>query len=220
MTMIGRRHDDGRQAHQRASASRPRRLLDLRLWLGVALILASMAVGARVLSSGTATVTVWRAAHDLSVGALPEVEPAVVSLDGGEHAYLTAAQAPTGRMRQAVAAGALLPASAVGADLPDTTRLVTVPVEPLHAPIGLAAGDVVDVWATAQASSSTARPSPVPVLSGVRVEEVDRDADGLRGELPVVLAVDAAQVAQLVAAARGTITLVLQPLAAQAAGPA
>lgn len=204
-----------------APVRRPhRRLLDLRLWLGVALILGAMAIGARVLSSGTATVTVWRASHDLAVGSVPQVEPAVVALDGRESAYLPAVTPPAGRMRQSVAAGALVPATAVGAVVPEATRLVTVPVEPMHAPIGLAAGDIVDVWATPDTTTTAAPPNPTPVLSGIRVEQVDRDVDGLRGEVPVVLAVDATQVAQLVAASRGTITLVLMPLRSQASGPA
>jgi hypothetical protein len=228
MVMSRRRGRRAVPAHAGAGAMAPampaagqrRRLLDLRLWLGVALILVSMLVGAQVLSSGTQTVTVWRASRDLAVGAVPEVQPAVVALDGLESAYLPAVAPPAGRMRQEVAAGALVPATAVGAAVPATTRLVTVPVEPMHAPIGLAAGDIVDVWSTPEATSAAAPPNPTPVLSGIRVEQVDREADGLRGEVPVVLAVDAAQVAQVVAAARGTITLVLTPLPSQAAGPA
>jgi len=202
--------------------ARRARWRDLRLWLGLMLIVASMFAGAKVISSGTSTVTLWRAAKDLAIGTVPEVEPVAVSLGGAATAYLAATSIPEGRMRYPIAAGALIPVNAVGAAIPVSTRLVTIPVEPMRMPVGLAAGDVVDVWAAPANPNESSPLAPSPVLRNIRIATVDYEGDGLRGELPVVLDVTDAQVPQLIAAARGAISLVLVPLEAQpvAAGTA
>ena len=47
---------------------RPPRWLDLRLVLGVLLVLGSVLLGARVVGAADATVPVWAAAGDLAAG--------------------------------------------------------------------------------------------------------------------------------------------------------
>ena len=192
------------------------RWTDLRLWLGLALIVGSMLAGAYVLSADDQSVTVWRASSDLAVGDLPQVEPVTVRLGDASSAYLSATTQPQGRMRVPVQAGALVPAAALGAAESTQSRLVTVAVDALQAPVGLAAGDVVDVWATPDDKASSAAPSMI--LAQAHVQAVDRDSIGVGGEVPVVLDVDRTQSAAVIAASRGRVTLVEVPLAAQDAG--
>ena len=195
--------------------SKRRRLRDLRVWLGLALIIGSMFLGAFVLSSGEHTSNVWRATRDLAVGSVPEVEPATLALGESASTYLAAAQMPLGRMKYPVARGGLIPVNAVGAPLPATTRLVTIPVDPMRAPVAIAAGDVVDVWVSAPKANDGVPPIPTLVLSNIRVAEVDRELSGVGGELPVVLNVVDSQTAQLIGATRGELSLVLVPLNSQ-----
>ena len=188
---------------------------DARIWLGLGFIVAAMFIGAFVMSSGGSTSTVWRATRDLSVGAVPEVEPVTVTLGDAAKTYLPTAEIPQGRMKLPVAAGGFLPRNAVGAAVPSTSRLVTIPVDPMRVPAGLSAGDEVDVWASAPKVNDGASPIPTQVLSNVRVAEVDREASGMGGELPVVLDISESQAAQLIGATRADISLVLVPLPSQ-----
>jgi len=188
---------------------------DTRIWLGLGFIVAAMFIGAFVMSSGKATSTVWRATRDLPVGAVPEVEPVSVALGDAAATYLPTSELPQGRMKLPVVSGGLLPRNAVGAAVPSTSRLVTIPVDPLRVPVGLAAGDVVDVWASAPKTNDGAPPIPTQVLSNIRVADVDREASSMGGDLPVVLDIDQSQTAQLIGATRADISLVLVPMPSQ-----
>ena len=102
----------------------------------------------------------------------------------------------------------------VDADVADA-RWVTVPVEPLHAPVDLAPGERVDVWAT-DASDLGAIPVPELVLERVLVSQVAVDGVGMGGEYGVVLEIDPRDAAALLAAARsGGIDLVRVPAVAR-----
>ncbi|MDO9485041.1 MAG: hypothetical protein Q7K25_03160 [Actinomycetota bacterium] len=198
------------------ASKRSARWTDMRLWLGLVLILGSMFAGAYLLSAGEQTITVWRAAANLAVGDAPVVEPISVRLDDSALAYIPASSPPLGRMRVPVAVGALLPAAAVGAGEPATGRLITVAVDSLHAPVGLDAGDVVDVWVTAGDANESS--TPALILAQAHVQAVDRDNLGVGGEIPVVLAIDRERVAPIIAASSGKISLVEVPFAAQSSG--
>jgi len=174
-----------------------------------------MFFGALVLSSGQHTSNVWRATRDLAVGSVPEVEAVALSLGESESVYLSATQHPHGRMKYPIAVGGLIPVDAVGAALPAVTRLVTIPVDPMRAPVAISAGDVVDIWVSAPKANDGIPPIPTLVLSNIRVAEVDREFTGVGGELPVVLDVVESQTAQLIGATRGELSLVLVPLASQ-----
>jgi hypothetical protein len=188
---------------------------DTRIWLGLGFIVAAMFIGAFVMSSGKATSTVWRATRDLPVGAVPEVEPVSVALGDAAATYLPTSELPQGRMKLPVVSGGLLPRNAVGAAVPSTSRLVTIPVDPLRVPVGLAAGDVVDVWASAPKANDGAPPIPTQVLTNIRVADVDREASAMGGALPVVLDIAQSQTAQLIGATRADISLVLVPMPSQ-----
>lgn len=195
---------------------------DVRLWAGLALILISMIAGARLLSGPDGAALVWRASADLARGSVPIAEPVQVQLGDAAGAYLPAEVPIDGRMLIEVPAGALIPARAIGDPAVGDVREVTVPVDPLHAPVTLAAGDRVDVWATATDAQATgldpASTAPTLVLPGVLVVAADREALGVGGEIPVVLQVPTAQVALLVQALRaGVIDLTAVPITDDAA---
>lgn len=208
------------QPEERApAAARQQRagLADVRLWAAIILLAGSAALGAWALRSDGATVTVWRAVRDLSVGARP-VDVEAVEVDAGlaTAGYLGPGDDLSGVLRWPVAAGELLPRGAVagGHDVP--TRRVTVPVDPLHAPVGLQAGDLVDAWATPRSDAGPSVGASALVLGDVAVAAVSADGLGLGGELAVVLEVPVADVPTVVAAARGgLLDLVAVPASSQ-----
>ncbi len=158
---------------------RPPRWLDLRLVLGVLLVLGSVLLGARVVSAADATVPVWAVAGDLAAGTeltADDLVPVDVRLDDTANAYLSTSTHPEGRtLSRAVQAGELLPRSA----LEQAGELVQValPVQAGYVPPGLERGQLVDVYAladpaagaTAEADGSVAlvvEEAPVQALSG------------------------------------------------------
>lgn len=180
---------------------------DARLWLGLALVAASMLVGARLMADGDDTVTVLRATRDLSVGARLDGLVAVRMPRDAAQPYLD--QPIDGVLRWPVLAGELVPRSAVATSPPEPTRAVTVPVDPLHAPPALQPGDRVDVWSSPADGSGP----PLLVLAAVPVASASPE-QGLGGEIGVVLDVPMDDVAGIVAAARsGVVDLVAVPAA-------
>lgn len=180
-----------------------------------------MFIGAHVLSQDSPTVTVWQASRDLSIGATPtHLQPVTVALGSVASDYVSVDVQPVGRLRIPITEGELLPRSALVTDTEQASRIVTIGVEPLHAPIDLASGDRVDVWSTAeQGASPVAGPEvlaalPTLVLANVLVEAVSVDSMG--GQLAVVVRVAPDQVATLVQAARaGSVDLVSVPSLSQ-----
>lgn len=192
---------------------------DARLWLGVALMGVAMFGGARLLGGGQDTAVVWRATRDLPAGAVPVAEPIEVSLGEAASAYLPASASLDGRLRLPVPAGALIPADALGMAPQAGTRLVTLAIDPLHAPVGLAAGDVVDIWATGVDGANTIIEAPQLVLPEVQVVQVDGENLGVGGEMAVVVEVPQASAPDLVRSTRSRVLdLVAVPLQAMTPG--
>ena len=216
MALLTKQHQGQLAAQVPAQRMRVMRWRDLRLWAGLVIILFAMFIGAFLLSRGEETTTVWRASSDLSVGAIPVATPVTVSLGAAQDQYLLASEPLTGQLRWPVAAGDLIPRGALGyAPLLDA-RLVTLPVDPLHAPVNLATGDIVDIWSTPAEVAGGITAKPVLVFSRVTVAEAAVDAVGIGGEIAVVVEVPADGAAQLVAAARsGFIDLVSVPITSQ-----
>src|SRR6478752_2109732 len=118
---------------------RPPRWLDLRLLLGVLLVLGSVLLGARVIGAADATVPVWAAASDLAAGSRLTAADLVavdVRLDRTAAAYLATGSRPEGRtLDRPVHAGELVPRSA----LAETAPLVdlALPVQAGYVPPSL-----------------------------------------------------------------------------------
>lgn len=182
---------------------------DLRLWLGILLVVGAMAAGAALLARDDGSVSVWQATADLPVGARPAelagaLVPVRVRLGSAADAYLRADTPVAGALAIPVRAGSLVPAAALATAPAPPVRLVTVPVDPLHAPSPMAPGSVVDLWATPEGAPAQL------VHAGAMVASVADQGFGDR--IGVVLQIPEAEVAPVVAAARtGAIDLVQVP---------
>jgi len=184
------------------------------LWLGLALVVGSVVLGARLMSPDDNSVVVLRASRDLAVGStLDGLVPVRISRAAAGSGYLTSQPAAGEVLRWPVAAGDLVPRSAVVDGRSEDIRDVTIPVDPLHAPPGLTSGDLVDVWSSPHENEPG---DPSLVLSGVTVGAVTADDLGLGGEIGVVLHVPANDVAEVVQASRvGVVDLVAIPIGSQ-----
>ena len=219
---------------------RPPRWLDLRLVLGVLLVLGSVLIGARVLSSADATVPVWAAAGDLAAGTVLTGDDLVavdVRLDDAAGAYLSTGTRPAGRtLARAVSQGELVPRAALAG--PASLVQVALPVQAGYVPPGLTRGRLVDVYAvgaapasaasaasSGSASSSTASGAGVtPVVTGVPVQVVSGRAQGVLSTptttVQVVVSVPAARAPEVLAAIGGRPLVVVVRDSVDATQPA
>ena len=193
---------------------------DLRLWLGLAVVVACVVIGATVVGRAGDTVRVWSATRDIPAGqSIPDdaLTAVLVSRTTADLGYLRADEPASGTLVRGIARGELVPAAALGSMDWTPTRSVTVPVDPGHYPLGLVAGDRVDVWVT-PADSPAAVSVPALTLASARVRAITDDGLGLAGQSGVVLDVPEETVPAVVSAVRGgVIDLVSVPLEAQAA---
>ncbi len=129
-----------------------------RLLIGLLLVFSSIAVGARVMAAADRTAPVFAASRALPTGTvLSDSDLTVVRLrlTGTQAAYLDARKPiPAGRVLiRPVGEGELVPAAALVTASQLRMRPVSIPINgPL--PSGLRAGGLVDVWASAKASSA------------------------------------------------------------------
>lgn len=157
----------------------PRRIakpswLDLRLVLGVALVLGAVLIGAAVFARANHRYPIVVATRDLAVGKVlgpGDLTVAQVQLPpGGGDVYLSQVTAGIGKqLRRPVGAGELLPAAAVHSAPARTT--VTVPFAAGTAP-QLRAGQRVEIWLSTPTCAS------VVVLPAVTVQDVQPDTGG------------------------------------------
>ena len=206
---------------------RPPRWLDLRLVLGVLLVLGSVLLGARVVTAADATVPVWSAGGDLAAGTVltaDDLVPVSVRLDDAADAYLATSTRPAGRvLGRAVQAGELVPRSAL--EEPSGLVQLALPVQAGFVPPGLARGQVVDVYAVADpvagAAADTGGDVDV-VVSAAPVQAVTGRGDGVLSSatttVQVVVAVDADDVTEVLGAIGGRGLVVVVRSADDAAG--
>ena len=192
---------------------------DTRLWIGLLLLVVSMFAGAKLLSQESEAITVWQVSRDLSAGAEAiDLKPITVALGQARGDYFSVEETPEGRLRFPVESGELLPRSAMTGSQQEPSRVITVGVDPFHAPVDVAPGDRVDVWSTPTSSTflpdspaSDGAPNPQLALESVLVERVE--SDSLGGRKAVVLRVTPERVGDLVQASRsGTIDLIKVPV--------
>jgi Flp pilus assembly protein CpaB len=191
---------------------RPPRWLDLRLLLGVLLVLGSVLLGARVVGSADTTVPVWAATADLAAGTELDADDLVavdVRLDDVADAYLSTATRPQGRtLARAVRSGELVPGAAL--DEPADLVQVALPVQAGFVPPGLRRGGLVDVYAVADpavgATASTGG-TVTPVVLGAPVQALSGRTDGVLSTptttVQVVVSVPADEAAAVLAAIGG-----------------
>jgi flagella basal body P-ring formation protein FlgA len=159
-------------------APTPRRVrapkwLDLRLVAGVVLVLASVLLGARVISSANASDSVWAASRDLAPGTVlsaADLSEVHVRLPAGADAYLPVHTAVLGQsVTRQVTAGELLPRAALAAT--DAATTITVPLASTSAP-HVQRGQRVQLWVSTRSCSAIA------VLADVTVQDVQSTGAG------------------------------------------
>jgi hypothetical protein len=191
---------------------RPPRWLDLRLVLGVLLVLASVLLGARIVSAADATVPVWAVTGDLAAGTeltAGDLMAVDVRLDDTADAYLSTATRPEGRtLARAVRHGELLPRTA----LEEAGELVqlALPVQSGYVPPGLERGQLVDVYAVADpaaGATAVADGSVTLVVRKAPVQGISGRSEGVLSTpttaVQVVVAVAADDAADILAAIAG-----------------
>jgi len=213
---------------------RPPRWLDLRLVLGVLLVLGSVLIGARVVAAADATVPVWAASGDLSAGTALGADDLVaveVRLDDVAPGYLAASTHPQGRtLARSVHRGELLPRSAL--DRPKALVQLALPVQAGYVPPGLDRGRLVDVYAVAGNASSPVGPasasrapasSVTAVLRGVPVQAVSGRSEGVLSTpttaVQVVVSLPADRVSDVLSAIGGRPLAVAVHDSVDALGP-
>jgi hypothetical protein len=190
----------------------------------VLLVLVSVVVGARLLSSADRSTLVWAASKDLTAGTLlaeGDLEPVRVRLFESAGRYVGAGgQPPVGYVvRRGLGAGELLPEGALTQPEQEAElRLVTVPVEAGHYPPTLRDDQRVDLWVTPAPPTDQAGPAdPIDPAAPTGVA-APVDAAGpaeplvLQGAQQVLsqVVVASGPVRDDLAGAGGTVPIVLQ----------
>lgn len=197
---------------------------DPRLWIGVALVAASVVIGVRVLGSADDTVEVWAVRADLALGQQVTEEDLVARSigfadDGDRDRYLAVGDElpEQATLNRSIGSGELLPAAALEeAD----GQLLDVPLSLPSAgvPPDLRPGTVIDVFITPPPGSGK-KVDPAPALEDVVVTAAPKPDEtfGATAERQVVVGVeekDADGIAAVLAAAKdGRLAIVGDPTA-------
>jgi hypothetical protein len=146
--------------------------LDLRLVIGLLLVLGSVLVGARIVAAADRTTPVWAVRNDLAAGtALARDDLVVVRMrvSAGADRYLATGRSPAGlTLTRDVGAWELLPADALRARTDGS--MVSIPVSPQHVPSTVRPGQRIDVYATTKGPGGALRTERV--LEGVPIQQV------------------------------------------------
>ena len=148
--------------------------LDLRLVIGVVLVLGSVVLGAKIVSGANHSYRMLAATRDLAAGTLlsrDDVQSVRVQLpDRGRGIYLSDDADVLGKqLNRSLANGELLPAAALGTAAALTT--VTVPFTADNAPT-LSPGQRVEIWLSTKTCAS------VVLLADVTVQDVHAATGG------------------------------------------
>lgn len=161
--------------------------LDLRLLLGIALVLGSVVLGARIVASADERTAVWRTTHALAAGTViteDDVEVSRVQL-GDTEGYVPGADPIVGQIAtHDLGAGELVAQSAIDATPPGTT--MTIPVPSLNTP-AIERGARVAIWVSTEVCTA------VVVLPDAAVQAVADDRGGFSAasQIGVIVRVEA-----------------------------
>jgi hypothetical protein len=188
-----------------ATRSRAPGWRDPRLWIGIAIVAASVVAGARLLARADDLVSVWAVQEQHAAGDVLTADDLVArrvrfAEDADRDRYLLVDRQLPDELRLVhdVGAGELLPGGALGS--PDSgTGLLTVPLglPALVVPPDVHAGSRVDIWVTLE--SDAGRPVSRPRLRDVVVIAAPAATDrfGASGDRQLVLGVAESQEEEL-----------------------
>ena len=177
------------------------RRLDLRLIIGIAIVVITALAGFALVTSADNTTSVYAAAKSLTPGHVLQKTDLVltdVKLGKSSSAYLDASGLTQGTVvTKAVSAGELVPISAVGTAKQVATTSVVVQLDvPLSS--DAVVGSSVDVWASMAVGQGVFGP-PAVIISGAQIAHIT-EATGLaasNGGVRVEIVVPQSKVAAL-----------------------
>jgi hypothetical protein len=178
--------------------------LDLRLVLGVLLVLVCVLVGARAMAAADSSVRVWAIKSDLAAGTVlgrDDLRPVRVRLFDNAARYLATSRSPAGQtLTRDLGADELLPRDAVTAK--PCGSLVSVPVAAQHVPGTIVKGQRIDVFATPKGAQGG---KTEQVLRAVPVQSAQRPKGGLvsaTSEWSIIVRVPSGEASAVVRAVR------------------
>lgn len=186
--------------------------LDLRLVIGVLLVLVSVVVGARVLGEADESTTVWGVSKDLAAGTVLEASDLVkvrVRLFDNASRYMSTDSSPAGKvLGRPMLSGELIPRAALVQPESVVQLPLSVPAE--RVPRDLAHGQLVDIYASVEQQGQP--PQTTLVLAGVTILKVDGRGEGALSvgsqRLQVLISVPSCRVAAIIDATEGkTVSL-------------
>lgn len=177
------------------------RRIDLRLFIGVAIVVVAAVAGFSLVSSTENTTSVYAASHTLTPGHVLQEKDLVltdVKLGKSTTSYMTSDQfSPGSVITKSINAGELIPVSAVGTAKQVATTNVVVQLDvPLSAEATV--GSTVDVWASIAAGQGVFGP-PAVIIQGAQIAQIT-EATGLAastGGVRVEIVVPQSKVAAL-----------------------
>ena len=201
---------------------------DLRLVVGLLLVLLSVAGGTRLMAALDDTTPVYAASRDLLPGQ-PVGQQDVVAVPvrmGDALARYVDGAAPLQQgthLLRPVAAGELVPAAALGTARQALDKTVSVPVDPTTVS-GLDSGSVVDVWVSHRDPEALGEAylDPELLLSGAVVDHVPQETGGLGaglGRSAVAVVVPADRVGDVIGAVDQDARVTLVPAPRSTGGP-
>lgn len=189
--------------------TKPSTTKDVRLWIGVVLILLASITGGKVLASASHRIPAVVVIRDLTAGSLvtaSDIQIMNVAIPTGINAVSTIEDVVGKYVTQDIAQGSLLNPHIVDTNADPTLRTISVPIKAGHLP-NVATGARVDVWFTPSMDGAAA-PGPASLLaSNVAVQSVPEIFDSAI-DTAIALRVDEDVVALLVQALRdGTVDI-------------
>ncbi len=181
--------------------------IDLRLVLGIGLIIGSL-ISAHIISqSTTRMVTVWRAVNDLAPGEMIEesdVDVSRVSLSDSANMYLDGEESIVGTsVVRAIKSAELIPAYSLAQNLNSDLQVVPISVSILRLPEGVDGGSIVDIYgiprnSAAFVSSVDSKSSSKRLLTEISVDSLNRESARLGGDIGLSILVPASQVGEFI----------------------
>lgn len=173
-----------------------------RYLLGLILIITSFISAFLISSASDRTITVWASSTDLAPGKIIEekdITPVKVRLLSNAEQYLDASVEIVGTsVVRKIGAAELIPSFALSPQVDTSLQRVPIQVERLMSPVGLSAGDLVDIYGIPNQMASQSGVVSELILESVGIEEIDDSARELGGALGITLLVPDSLVSDLI----------------------
>ena len=173
-----------------------------RYLLGLILIITSFISAFLISSASDRTITVWASSTDLAPGKIIEekdITPVKVRLLSNAEQYLDASVEIVGTsVVRRIGAAELIPSFALSPQVDTSLQRVPIQVERLMSPVGLGAGDLVDIYGIPNQMASQSGVVSELILESVGIEEIDDSARELGGAIGITLLVPDSLISDLI----------------------